>query len=147
MIKTIEHFSFTVSNIDAALQFFCGLLGLEATPVSEANSKRIQEIVGIPGALLRVSLVRIPGSSAIELIQYVSPEGRRVDSSPCNPGVAHVAFVVDDIQKMYEDLRSKGVKFISQPVWLPGNDGKGRWGVCYLKGPDDITIELVEKLA
>jgi len=45
---------------------------------------------------------------------------------------------------MYDDLMGKGVEFNHPPVWVPGNDGKGRWGVCYLKGPDDITLELVE---
>jgi lactoylglutathione lyase len=145
MIKTVEHFSFTVSNLDSALQFFCEGMGLEATPPSEVQSKKVQEIVGIPGACFRISLVRIPNAGAIELIQYVRPEGARIDSKPCNPGAAHLAFVVDDIQQMYEGLLRKGVKFVSPPVWLPGNDGKGRWGVCYLKGPDDITIELVEK--
>ena len=48
---------------------------------------------------------------------------------------------------MYRDLTAKGVRFVNPPVWAPGNDGKGKWGVAYLKGPDDITIELVEKKA
>jgi catechol 2,3-dioxygenase-like lactoylglutathione lyase family enzyme len=145
MIKTVEHFSFTVSNLEAALQFFCERMGLEATPPAEVQSKKIQEIVGIPEACFRISLVRIPNASSIELIEYVRPKGRKIDSKPCNPGTAHLAFVVDNIQEMYQDLLQKDVKFVSPPVWLPGNDGKGRWGVCYLKGPDDITIELVEK--
>jgi catechol 2,3-dioxygenase-like lactoylglutathione lyase family enzyme len=145
MIKKVEHFSFTVSNLEAALQFFCEWIGLEATPPREVQSRKIQQIVGIPEAHFRISLVRIPDAGAIELIEYVTPKGTRIDSKPCNPGASHIAFVVDDIQKMYEDLWGKGVQFVSPPVWLPGNDGTGRWGVCYLKGPDDITIELVEK--
>jgi len=145
MIKTVEHFRFTVRNLVAALQFFCDWMGLEATPPSEVQSEKVQQIVGIPGARLRISLVRIPNAGAIELIEYVSPKGEKVDSKPCNAGAAHLAFVVDNIQKMYEDLLRRGVKFVSPPVQLPGNDGKGKWGVCYLKGPDDITIELVEK--
>lgn len=145
MIKTVEHFSFTVSNLEAALQFFCEWMGLETTPPVEVQSTKIQQIVGIPEACFRLSLVRIPNAGSIELIEYVRPKGAKIDSKPCNPGAAHLAFVVDNIQQMYEDLLAKGVKFVSPPVWLPGNDGKGRWGVCYLKGPDDITIELVEK--
>jgi hypothetical protein len=48
---------------------------------------------------------------------------------------------------MYEDLSKKGVKFVNPPVWAPGNDGKGRWAVCYLRGPDGITLELIERQA
>lgn len=145
MIKAVEHFSFTVGNMEMALHFFRDLLGLHATPIIEVDSKEVQRIVGMPGALLRISIVQVPGGANIEMIEYVRPEGIKIDSKSCNPGAAHVAFLVDDIQKIYQDLSSKGVRFVNPPVWTPGNDGKGRWGVCYLKGPDDITVELVEK--
>jgi catechol 2,3-dioxygenase-like lactoylglutathione lyase family enzyme len=145
MIKSAEHFSFTVSNIEATRSFFCDLLGLAASPVTEVESPHVQHIVGMPGAVLRISIVQVPGSPVIELIQYVRPEGIRIDSTSCNPGAAHIAFQVDDIQKTYRDLSAKGVRFVNPPAWAPGNDGTGTWGVAYLKGPDDITIELVEK--
>lgn len=145
MIKSAEHFSFTVSNIETTLSFFCDLLGLEASPVMEVENPHVQQIVGMPAAVLRISIVQVPGGPVLELIQYVRPEGKRIDSTSCNPGAAHIAFQVDDIRKMYQDLSAKGVKFVNPPVWAPGNDGTGKWGVAYLKGPDDITIELVEK--
>ncbi len=145
MIKSTEHFSFTVSNLNDSLHFFCDLLGLKATPVVEIDDEDLQKIVGIPGARLRLSLVQVPGDKNIELIEYVKPEGKRLDLKVCNAGVAHLAFVVDDIEKMYNDLSKKGVKFNSPPVLVPGNDGKGRWAVCYFRGPDDIPFELIEK--
>ncbi len=145
MIKSAEHFSFTVSKLETALSFFCDLLGLKASPVMQVENPHVQQIVGMPGAILRISIVQVPGGPVIELIQYVRPEGRKVDSTSCNPGAAHIAFQVDDIQKMYQDLSAKGIKFLNPPVWAPGNDGTGRWGVAYLKAPDDITVELVEK--
>jgi catechol 2,3-dioxygenase-like lactoylglutathione lyase family enzyme len=146
MIKSVEHFSFSVSNIEAALHFFCDLLGLSATPVAEVETPEVRQIVGIPDASLRISIVRIPGGTRLELIQYVRPEGRTVDTRPFNPGTAHVAFLVDDIQRTYEDLVQKGVKFVNAPVWNPGNDGKSRWGVSYLQGPDNLIIELIERV-
>ncbi len=145
MIKTVEHFSFTVSNIETALHFFQDLLGLKATPIAEVHTKGVQTIVGMPGAHLRISIVKIPDGTSIELIEYVRPEGKKIDSRTCNPGAAHIAFEVDDIQKAFTDLSNVGVTFVNPPVWLPGNDGTGRWGVSYIKGPDDITVELIEK--
>jgi glyoxylase I family protein len=129
MIKAVDHFSFTISNIEKALHFFRDQLGLPATPVIEVENKKVQMIVGMPGALLRISIVQIPGG----------------DSKSCNPGVAHIAFEVDDIESIYQDLSNKGISFVNPPVWAPGNDGTGYWGVSYLKGPDDITVELIEK--
>ena len=147
MINAVEHFSFTVSNIEASIHFFRDLLGLNVTPVSEFKTIDIQKIVGMPDAHIRVAIVQIPDAANIELIEYIHPEGKKVDSRTCNPGAAHIAFQVDDIQKTYDDLSGKGVVFVNPPVWAPGNDGKGLWGVSYLKGPDDITVELVEKQA
>lgn len=145
MIKSAEHFSFTVSNIGVALHFFHDLMGLDVTSVMEVDRQDVQTIVGMPDAILRIAIVYVPGGANIELIEYARPKGRKVDSRPCNPGIAHIAFLVDDIERTYLDLTAQGVHFVSPPVWAPGNDGKGKWGVCYLKGPDDITIELIEK--
>lgn len=145
MIKAIEHFSFTVSNLEDSLDFFCNKLGLEATPVMVVDHPDINKIIGMPDAHLRFSLVKLPGDKNLELIQYVRPEGKSLDLATCNTGVAHIAFEVSDINLLYKDLSGQGITFLSPPVWTVGNDGKGQWGVCYLKGPDDITFELIEK--
>lgn len=147
MIKSVEHFSFTVSNLNDSLHFFCDLLGLKATPVQDVNSEDVQKIIGIPGAHLRISIVQLPDNQKIELIEYVKPKGKKLDLKTCNAGVGHIAFLVDDIQKMHDDLTRKGIKFHHPPVWTAGNDGKGRWGVGYIIGPDGITLELIEKKA
>ncbi len=147
MIKSTEHFSFTVSHLEDTLHFFCDILGLKASPIAEVDDKDVQKIIKMPGARLRISIVETPDHRKIELIEYVKPKGKRIDLKTCNTGVGHIAFLVDDIQKMFEDLTQKGVKFNSPPVWAASNDGKSKWGVCYLKGPDDITLELIEVIA
>ncbi len=146
MIKSAEHFSFTVSNIEKTLHFFCDLLGLSATPVMDVDSEDVRKIIGMPDAHLRIALVQLPDNRNIELIEYVKPEGKTIDLSTCNVGVAHIAFLVEGIEKFYEDLSAKGVDFISPPVWAVGNDGTGKWAVSYLHGPDGITLEFVERL-
>ena len=145
MIKAIEHFSFTVSRLEDSLNFFCDKLSLEATPIMEVDHPDVQQIVGMPDARLRISLVKLPGDKNIELIEYMQPEGKSLDLTTCNTGIAHIAFEVSDITALYKKLSSQGVIFLSPPVWTQGNDGQGQWGVCYLKGPDNITFELIEK--
>ena len=107
MIKSTEHFSFTVSNLENSLHFFCDLLGLKATPVVEVNNEDVQKIIGVPGARLRISLVRIPDNKNIELIEYVKPRCKKLDLKVGNTGAAHIAFQVDNIQKIYNDLAKK----------------------------------------
>ena len=145
MIKAVEHFSFTVSKLEDALDFFCNKLGFEATRVMGVDHPDVKRIVGMPEARLRISLVKLPDDKKIELIQYIQPEGKALDLTTCNAGVAHIAFEVSDITALYKKLTGRGVTFLSPPVWTRGNDGQGQWGVCYLKGPDNITLELIEK--
>lgn len=145
MIESAEHFSFTVSNLEETLRFFCDLLGLKATPIMEVENEDVRKIIGMPGLSLRSSLVQLPGSFYIELIEYVKPRGKAVDMSTSNPGIAHIALSVDNIDGMYEDLSKKGVKFVSRPIKAPPLVGDGMWAVCYLRGPDGITVELIEK--
>ena len=147
MIESTEHFSFTVSSLEETLHFFCDLLGLKATPIMDVENEDVRKIIGMPGASLRVSLVEIPDTKKIELIEYVKPKGKSIDLNTSNPGVAHIAFSVSNIEQMYEDLSKKGVKFVNPPLWAASNDGKGRWAVCYLRGPDGITLEMIERQA
>jgi catechol 2,3-dioxygenase-like lactoylglutathione lyase family enzyme len=100
----------------------------------------------VPDAHLRVSRVALPGGADLELIEYVKPEGKRLGLRTCNAGVAHIAFVVEDADKLYKDLSGKGVDFVSPPVWAPAaGGGKGRWRVSYFHGPDGITFEMIQK--
>ena len=143
MIRGIQHFSFTVSNLEDTIHFFHDLLGLEVTPIRELKGEHIEKLIQIPGAWLRIINVTTPFNGNIELIEYLAPKGSKIDLRTCNAGVAHIAFTVDDIDKMYDELTAKGVKFNHPPLRVESGPRKGM-GVCYLKGPDGITLEFME---
>lgn len=144
MIKSVQHVGITVSNLDEALHFFRDLLGLEALPFREVSGERAGTILGIPGASLRLSGVKTPDGKNVELIEYLASKGERINLKISNYGVTHISFVVDDIQKMYEDLTARGVTFISPPYWGGKTIAGMDWGVCFLKGPDGISVELMQ---
>jgi hypothetical protein len=92
MIKSIQHHSFTVSSIENALHFFCDLLGMKGNPIHEIkNNERFDKIVQMPGAWLRLCTIETPDNNLIELIEYVAPEGKKIDLKTCNIGVSHIA--------------------------------------------------------
>jgi catechol 2,3-dioxygenase-like lactoylglutathione lyase family enzyme len=146
MIKSIQHHSFTVSNIEEALHFFCDLLGMKANPIHEVkDNERFNKILNMEDAWIRLVTVQTPDNSLIELIEYVNPKGKKIDLQTCNFGVSHIAFMVEDVEKMYQDLSQKGVKFNHPPLWGKSVIGTGEWCVCYVKGPDNITLEFIER--
>jgi catechol 2,3-dioxygenase-like lactoylglutathione lyase family enzyme len=149
MIKSFDHFSFTVSNLEEAVNFFCNLLGLQIFVPSDIKAegpfltpkgKDLEELLQIPEVSLRECFLKTPDNIIMELIEYVNPKGKSIDLKTCNFGVAHVSFIVNDLEGMYRDLTKKGVLFNNRPQLNPSI---GRC-VCYIKGPDGITVELAE---
>ena len=59
------------------------------------------------------------------------------------PGMPRLALRTKDLPAMYEDLRAKGVEFLSEPQEI--NLAGGERVVC-LKDPDGTIIELLEIL-
>jgi len=143
MITKIQHISFTVSDIEQARAFFTDKLGLEATPIREVSGERVEKIIGFKGLKMKITNILTGGDGNLELIEYVSPKGKKLDLATCNIGVAHVGFVVDDVQKTYDEWTAKGVQFVHEPQWASGGALKG-WGISYLRGPDGITLEIME---
>jgi catechol 2,3-dioxygenase-like lactoylglutathione lyase family enzyme len=121
-IIATNHTSFTVSNLDRTLAFFRDALGFEVTSKGPRSPSLIQAITGVDGAEVLIAYVRGPGHS-IELIEYIEPETRgSVRPRPCDTGFSHIAYDVAIDQGPNRGSR-----------------------VAYLRDPDGITIEFIEK--
>ena len=146
MFSRVHHTSFTVRNLEKSLEFYCGILGMELVARQGGAHGYLQAITGYPDAHLDVALVRVPGDDhLLELIEYKSPKGTPIDAkNTCNPGSAHLCFVVDDLPKRYEELKAKGVRFKSDgPVPITAGVNRGGYAVYFLD-PDDITLEMLQ---
>jgi len=143
MITAIQHISYTVSDIEEARAFFVDKLGLEANEVRDVSGERVEMIIGFQDLRMKILNIITPDNGNVELIQYLSPKGKTLDLATCNTGVAHLAFVVDDIDKAYKEWSAKGVEFVHEPLWAGAGALKG-WGIAYFRGPDGITMEIME---
>lgn len=143
------HFSFTVSNLDAAVDFYTQLLQFECIHRQEGDNAYTRRLVGYPDAHLLVAQLVIPNqplgpsSHHLELVQYLTPKGTRGDRNICNPGAAHLALGVDDIHAEHRRLAAHGVQFFSEPNLITAGVNTG--GYCvYFYGFDNIVHELVQ---
>jgi catechol 2,3-dioxygenase-like lactoylglutathione lyase family enzyme len=145
MIDGVDHIGIAVPDIGVAGAFFDLLLGTPPSTVDTLAYDHIAGITGYPNAVIRVAVVRIPGSTAIlELIEYVEPPPGRVDMETFNAGNTHVAFRVDDLDERLRRLSAAG--------WPSRSGGpvKAREGAlagarfAYVRGPGGITVELCE---
>ena len=149
MVKAVWHFSFTVSDIEQSIAFYRDILGMELVSTQEQSNPYTRKLVGYPDAHLRIAMFKTPAgtcspsSHVLELVEYVAPAGERIDTSTCNVGSAHMAFVVDDIFATYEVWRQQGVRFKSDPVAIEAGVNQGGYTVYFLD-PDDITLEIIQ---
>ena len=148
-VREIFHTGLTVSDLDRSIAFYRDLLGLELVTQWDSAQPYLRTIVGFPDAELRIALLRVPKAGVgisghhLELLEYRTPRGARGDPRTCNPGNAHVSFMVEDLDAAYAELSAKGVRFKSRPVEISHGRNRGAKAV-YLLDPDDITLELVQ---
>jgi len=144
------HTAFTVSDIERSIRFYTELLGFEVVHSQRQSNEYTRKFVGYPDADLYAAMLAIPGvdhgrsKHLLELNQYVSPVGQKLDVQTCNTGAAHLAFIVDDIHTMYTFLSTNGVRFMSEPVAITAGRNEGGF-TCYFRDPDGITLEIVQQ--
>ncbi len=108
----------------AAGAYYERMFGAELEPSRGAN--------GLPRANLTL------GGQVI-LISTVTEKVQQTASGPHSClGLDHLGIGVDDMPAAIADLEAKGAEFLRKP---PG--GKGR--IAFVKGPDCVSIELVQR--
>ena len=143
---TTHHVCLTVSNLEKSLAFYRGVLGMELVSLMpDRQGSDISKLVSQPNARMKIAFLKLPhpGNLQMELMEYISPPGKRIDMRVYNVGAVHICFVVDDIDAACAELRMRGVQFDSDPVNITGGANKGRRAV-YFHDPDGIGLELCQ---
>src|SRR5262249_21273975 len=146
MLGPVAHIGITVRNMDRAIAFYEGVLGMEKLGEATFSGDEASRLTRLPGTVLRAVYLRggkgIKGPP-LELLHFVTPENGQ--SNPYaqlnNPGITEVAFWVDDIEKVHEELRTKGVEFYSKPQLFEFDGYKAK--AVYFLDPDGTTLELI----
>jgi len=140
MFKGVHHPGIGVRDMEASLRFYRDLLGLEVDRDLELEGPVLDDITGLKKAKVRIVALKC-GEGELELFQYdkPSPSSFPKDYRQCDGGIIHVALLVDNLIELYEKLKKNGVKANSEPYNLGGE-------LCvYVRDPDGITIELLQK--
>ena len=143
LVIKADHTSFTVSDVERSVSFYRDILGFKLLSLAERPPAFSELATGIRGAHLKTAYLEIPGGHRLELIQYLSPSGEKIDTRTNNVGSAHLALIVNDLKTMHRELKTKGFRFKGDPIEIPAGPNKGNWMV-YLLDPDDFTLELIQ---
>ncbi len=140
MVKSMNHVGLSVENLEESVKFYTGVMGMEIDYRTYHEGEAISDVVGVDNATLDICVVR-KGNCSIELIEYNNKVEAKGHKKQNEPGLVHISFAVENVDDMYEKIRSLGYDFYSKPMVTRPDGPK----ICYFKGPDNVTMELYEK--
>jgi lactoylglutathione lyase len=116
------HTAVRVSDLDEALNFYCGTMGMEQVRRFKGHQRPCD-----------IVFLAMPGDtdSQIEVVYYHDEEDRKKHGS-----FSHVAYQVENIYETCQELMDKGLT-----LNLPPRDGF----MAFVKSPDGISFELLQK--
>lgn len=132
MLTKIDHLGIAVRSLAEGLALYRDILGLEVKGIEE-----------VPAQKVRVAFLPL-GETKVELLESTDPEGpiaRFIASK--GPGLQHIAFRVDDIEKALARLKARGVPLIDETPRLGA--GGARIAFLHPKGTQGLLIELCER--
>lgn len=132
MIKKIDHIGIAVKSIEKTSELFSNILGLKV-----AGEEIIEE------QKVKVAFLLL-GDSELELLESTSPDGpvaRFIEKK--GEGIQHIAFRVDNLEKILEKLKEDGVRLIDEKPRY----GAGGTKIAFLhpESTNGILIELDER--
>jgi glyoxylase I family protein len=127
MITGIHHIAIICSNYDVSKHFYTEILGF----------KIVREVYRKERDSYKLDL-EVNDLYQIELFSFPNPPERT--SRPEASGLRHLAFAVDDLDAMVEELNRQNIA--SEPIRIDEFTGKR---FTFISDPDDLPIEFYEK--
>ncbi len=118
MLQRVDHIAITVSDVNQMAAFF-KQLGFEEIRRTDHHGGAVE--------------VKLPGERQV-VLEFTTLRATE------NPGVNHVAFLVDDCEKSVAALQAKGVKFDSVAHMVPET---GRV-IASFRDPQGFRLQLTE---
>jgi len=126
MSLRFAHTSITVRNMDESLKFYTEVLGLQ-----------FERRRTIPENRAEIAFVLEPKSGArIELTHW---DGK--DTFEAGEQLDHLAFEVEELDRLLMHYRTKGARVVKEPYRLAGGSSR----IAFILDPNDVWIELIER--
>lgn len=145
-MKSVDAIGMTVADMDRSIEFFSKVLSFEKISDAEVQGSEYEKLQGVFGLRMRVARMRL-GDETLELTHYLAPEGRPIppDWRSNDHWFQHIAIVVSDMDKAYQQLRRHKVRYASTgPQTIPAtNQAAGGIRAFYFKDPDGHNLEII----
>ena len=142
--SAIHHIGMSVSDLDAALDFWRRFLGVEPRWRTLLDRPYLGRHVGYPGVKIDAAFLDLPGGIILELLAYRLDAPGNPDAT-ANPGNVHLCLTVDDAPAAWKRAVAAGARPLvpEGPIEVDGGPNKGA-RAAYLRIHDGISLELFQ---
>jgi methylmalonyl-CoA/ethylmalonyl-CoA epimerase len=131
MLKKVDHIGIAVKDLAEAMKFY-EAMGLKCTATEVVEEQKVK-VAFFPC-----------GDSEVELLESTSPDGPIAKYIEKNgPGIQHLAFKVDNIEKALADLKEKGFRLIDEKPRYGA--GGAKIAFVHPKTSFGVLVELSER--
>ncbi len=142
MIK-IRHVGLVTKNLKESMRFWKKYLKFNIKKEMNENGDLIDKIMLYKNANVQTYKLKDTNNNLLELLYFKnSPKTKNLKIKPYTNGFTHISVTVKNINKTYDFLKSKKVKFNSKPE----KSADGNVMMTYCKTPEGAYLELVQDL-
>ena len=131
----IDHLGIAVRSLDAALQFYGGVLGMEISGRETIEAERVHVAMlpaGTATGAPRIELIE-PSDESSTIAKFIDTRG---------PGLHHLALRVDDLLGAAKRLQDAGARLLNEP--RPGAGGH-TYVFIHPASTGGVLLELIQK--
>ena len=145
MTARYVHTNLVAGDWRALAAFYQRVFGCEVVPPERHfTGPALESGTGIPGARVDGVHLRLPGHGptgpTLEVFSY-SPAAERAPAGVNRPGLGHIAFEVESVAEVRNEVLREGGRAIGGVVTLTTANGRQvTW--CYVSDPEGNVIEL-----
>lgn len=158
-IKRIMHVCLNCRDMKKSVKFYTELLGMKVISVSQPKPDDPAKEIGARILKLGVKTCDWDGRfvrgtqesddvAVIDLVEWKEPKPvGQVPPVDTYVGLNRLAFAVDNIEKMYEELKAKGIEFTTDGVVV--QDLKPDLGIVkllFFRDPDGVRLEFYQQV-
>ncbi len=130
---SLNHLAVVVEDLDEALGFWCGALGLARAGATQSITGEAVDVAFLDLGASRLELIQ-PTADDSGVARYLAKRG---------PGLHHVCLEVPDLDKALQALRASGVELINQVA--RERDGR-RYAFVHPASASGVLLELYERI-
>ena len=141
-----------VENLDASLEFYAGTVGLNVADTRTWQGAEFESYWNVPaGTAARCAFVEHGADPVgrIQLMEFDTPDRKLVRSSDIRraTGLFNLNLYTSDMARDYEQLKSQGFNFWSEPAHNNFGPGVGETLEAAFDGPDGVVINMIQLLS